>query len=307
MRRRSTRSPPPPRRAVAVDESALGGGVLARRPLDPSALWRVDAVVALVPESAPGSAPGRHPRSAPTFAWRRGCLSPGDVRVRARRAAALAPTPLAAELIAAQRSKSPRMPTGCRPGCRHGCRRADADGFLTMDQTRRLVPLEETDPRARELPIVGVWVEGAGSVLHVSAWAACLRFARAENFRDKATQRGGFLLAVYRPGGREGPECFDARLEEPERLDESGSSKSGFDDASAATNSPFAKMELNLRCAPGDTARGRFQTRAAAAVHRAVNRDDDEKADGGGATRPTPRFDIVRHRRLGRNRRRNRR
>ena len=154
-----------------------------------------------------------------------------------------------------------------------------------MDQTRRLVPLEETDPRARELPIVGVWVEGAGSVLHVSAWAACLRFARAENFRDKATQRGGFLLAVYRPGGREGPECFDARLEEPERLDESGSSKSGFDDASAATNSPFAKMELNLRCAPGDTARGRFQTRAAAAVHRAVNRDDDEKGETRGDER----------------------
>ena len=44
-------------------------------------------------------------------------------------------------------------------------------------------------------------------------------------------------------------------------------------------------MELNLRCAPGDTARGRFQTRAAAAVHRAVNCDDDEKGETHGDER----------------------
>ena len=274
--------------AVAVDETRRLAAACSRvAPLDPSALWRVDAVVALVPESAPGSAPGSAPESAPHLRVAARLSLPRATFAYARVAPPrVAPTPLAAELIAAQRSKSPAdADPGADTGADTGADAPTRTGFLTMDQTRRLVPLEETDPRARELPIVGVWVEGAGSVLHVSAWAACLRFARAENFRDKATQRGGFLLAVYRPGGREGPECFDARLEEPERLDESGSSKSGFDDASAATNSPFAKMELNLRCAPGDTARGRFQTRAAAAVHRAVNRDDDEKGETRGDER----------------------
>jgi hypothetical protein len=36
-------------------------------------------------------------------------------------------------------------------------------------------------------------------------------------------------------------------------------------------------MELNLQCAPGDAARGRFQTRAAVRVHRAVNREEDKE------------------------------
>jgi len=42
-------------------------------------------------------------------------------------------------------------------GCTHpGLSEVDT-GFLTMDQARRLVPLFETEPRAFDLPIVGVW------------------------------------------------------------------------------------------------------------------------------------------------------
>ena len=220
MRRRSTRgSPPPPtpppspstrraawRRRVSRVAPSIPPRCGASTPSSPS-----------YPSRHPVRHPGRHPSRHPAFAWRRGCLSPGRrSRTRASRRRASRPRP-------SPRSSSPRSapnpPADADPGADTGADTgADAPtrtGFLTMDQTRRLVPLEETDPRARELPVVGVWVEGAGSVLHVSAWAACLRFARAENFRDKATQRGGFLLAVYRPGGREGPECFDARLEEP--------------------------------------------------------------------------------------------
>lgn len=51
-------------------------------------------------------------------------------------------------------------------------------GFLTMDQTRRLICLGEGDPKAFEAPLVGVWVAGVRSLAEPYAWAACVRYAR---------------------------------------------------------------------------------------------------------------------------------
>ena len=51
-------------------------------------------------------------------------------------------------------------------------------GFLTMDQTRRLVLLEETHQSVYEAPLVGIWASGVKAPDDPFAWAACVRFAR---------------------------------------------------------------------------------------------------------------------------------
>ena len=82
------------------------------------------------------------------------------------------------------------------------------DGARAVDDA-----VDELDPRAYDLPTVGVWVAGARNVLHLGVWAACLRFARSAALRDKATQRGSFLLATYVPGrSSRGPSFHDVAL-----------------------------------------------------------------------------------------------
>ena len=55
--------------------------------------------------------------------------------------------------------------------------------YLTLDQTRKAVPLAASDPLVYQVPLVGVWLKpGSDSVTveevldHPAAWAACLRF-----------------------------------------------------------------------------------------------------------------------------------
>ena len=98
--------------AVAVDETRRLAAACSRvAPLDPSALWRVDAVVALVPESAPGSAPESAPESAPRLRVAARLSLPGDVRVRARAPPRVAPTPSRRSSSPRSAPNPPRMPT----------------------------------------------------------------------------------------------------------------------------------------------------------------------------------------------------
>ena len=48
-------------------------------------------------------------------------------------------------------------------------------GFLTMDATRRLLPLVSTDPKAFEVPVVGIWVAGVASVHATYVWGAVVK------------------------------------------------------------------------------------------------------------------------------------
>ena len=135
-------------------------------------------------------------------------------------------------------------------------------GFLTMDRARRLVPLFETEPRAFDLPIVGVWVSGAANVAHLSVWAACLRFAAHTQLKDKVVQSGSFLLALYQPGGRAGPAVYDvAAVEKSESA------------------SPAARYAASMRCAPGEGASATF--RAVSEMPRAGAEATGEKAGEG--------------------------
>ena len=116
-----------------------------------------------------------------------------------------------------------------------GARGKVSTGFLTMDRTRRLMLLGETDPRlSLDLPTVGVWVSGVTNPTHLAVWTACFRYVTSDALKDKATQRGAFLCLLCPPatlraelgddaekktrreGSRAPPAtCYDVRLVEP--------------------------------------------------------------------------------------------
>lgn len=80
-------------------------------------------------------------------------------------------------------------------------RRKASTGFMTMEQTRKLLLLSETDPKACDVPLVGVWVAGVRDVQDPFVWAACVRYA---SLKDDVAQRvsapggsGAFLLLMY--------------------------------------------------------------------------------------------------------------
>ena len=91
-------------------------------------------------------------------------------------------------------------------------------GYLTMDQTRRLVLLGESDPKAFETPLVGVWVSGVASLAEPYAWAAAVRYARLDAaVAEAVTTNDGsdaFLVLAYEevdaePGGATLPRLYD--------------------------------------------------------------------------------------------------
>ena len=74
-------------------------------------------------------------------------------------------------------------------------------GYLTLEQSRRLVLLEERDPKASEVPLVGIWVTGVASISSPYVWAAATRFARLAPPAAQTVKTqdgvGAFLCLVY--------------------------------------------------------------------------------------------------------------
>ncbi|XP_041863132.1 SCL-interrupting locus protein homolog isoform X2 [Melanotaenia boesemani] len=84
-------------------------------------------------------------------------------------------------------------------------------GFLTMDQTRKLVLLLESDPKASSLPLVGLWLSGVSRVSNALVWAWCLRFMFSSALQDRVlSESGSFLLVVFGSTHRT-PQFFQCR------------------------------------------------------------------------------------------------
>ncbi|XP_061540180.1 SCL-interrupting locus protein homolog isoform X2 [Phycodurus eques] len=84
-------------------------------------------------------------------------------------------------------------------------------GFLTMNQSRHLLLLMESDPTASKLPLVGVWLSGVTRVRnpHVCAW--CLRFLFGCALQDRVLSDDGAFLLVILPSELTAPDFFRCR------------------------------------------------------------------------------------------------
>nr|XP_060629444.1 SCL-interrupting locus protein [Anolis sagrei ordinatus] len=84
-------------------------------------------------------------------------------------------------------------------------------GYLTMDQTRKLLLVLESDPKAYTLPLVGIWLSGISHIYSPHVWAFCLRYLFSSSIQERVpSELGSFLVVLYslKCNGPEFYECF---------------------------------------------------------------------------------------------------
>ncbi|XP_062437266.1 SCL-interrupting locus protein [Rhea pennata] len=82
-------------------------------------------------------------------------------------------------------------------------------GYLTMDQTRKLLLLLESDPKAYALPLVGVWLSGITHIYSPQVWAFCLRYLFSSSIQERVfSESGSFLVVLYSLTHKE-PEFYE--------------------------------------------------------------------------------------------------
>ncbi|XP_068449013.1 SCL-interrupting locus protein homolog [Clinocottus analis] len=94
-------------------------------------------------------------------------------------------------------------------------RGAPQRGFLTMDQTRKLLLLLESDPKASNLPLVGLWLSGVAHVSSPQVWAWCVRFLYSSALQDRVLSESRCFLLVLFASTHRAPQFFQGRGPEP--------------------------------------------------------------------------------------------
>ncbi|XP_023114427.2 SCL-interrupting locus protein isoform X3 [Felis catus] len=71
-------------------------------------------------------------------------------------------------------------------------------GYLTMDETRKLLLLLETDPKICSLPLVGIWLSGIIHIYSPQVWACCLRYMFSSSIQERVfSESGNFIIVLY--------------------------------------------------------------------------------------------------------------
>uniref|UniRef100_A0A8D0H2X8 STIL centriolar assembly protein n=1 Tax=Sphenodon punctatus TaxID=8508 RepID=A0A8D0H2X8_SPHPU len=82
-------------------------------------------------------------------------------------------------------------------------------GYLTMDQTRKLLLVLESDPKAYTLPLVGIWFSGVTHVYSPEIWACSLRYLFSSSVQERAfSESRSFLIVLYSLTHKE-PEFYE--------------------------------------------------------------------------------------------------
>ena len=157
-----------------------------------------------------------------------------------------------------------------------------ASGFLTLDGAKRLVPIADVDPRAFEVPVVGVWYAGAGNPEHLGVWSAMLRYAARDDFKRKSTRGadGSFLLAMYPPPSGTTRACDPGR-------------PNVYDVVTVPGTTPFSRFVARVRCSPGEAGEAPFVSADSEATRHLVSPLNRSSTSGEAAARVNQRYATI--------------
>ncbi|XP_074122108.1 SCL-interrupting locus protein isoform X1 [Sminthopsis crassicaudata] len=86
-------------------------------------------------------------------------------------------------------------------------------GYLTMDETRKLLLLLESDPKVYSLPLVGIWLSGITHIYSPRVWAFCLRYMFSAAVQERVfSESGSFVIILYSLTHKE-PEFYECVLQ----------------------------------------------------------------------------------------------
>lgn len=82
-------------------------------------------------------------------------------------------------------------------------------GYITMDETRKLLLLLESDPKVYSLPLVGIWLSGIIHIYSPRVWACCLRYMFSSSIQERVfSESGNFIIVLYSLTHKE-PEFYE--------------------------------------------------------------------------------------------------
>ncbi|KAL1777464.1 SCL-interrupting locus protein isoform X1 [Sigmodon hispidus] len=82
-------------------------------------------------------------------------------------------------------------------------------GYITMDETRKLLLLLESDPKVYSLPLVGIWLSGIIHIYSPQVWACCLRYMFSSSIQERVfSESGNFIVVLYSLTHKE-PEFYE--------------------------------------------------------------------------------------------------
>ncbi|XP_016054786.1 PREDICTED: SCL-interrupting locus protein isoform X2 [Miniopterus natalensis] len=82
-------------------------------------------------------------------------------------------------------------------------------GYLTMDETRKLLLLLESDPKIYSLPLVGIWLSGIIHIYSPQVWACCLRYMFSSSIQERVFSESGHFIIVLYSVTHKNPEFYE--------------------------------------------------------------------------------------------------